>query len=65
MLCNRISAHVECEEKVVPVITVATATITNLLRQHQNSLLGKHEIKKLEKKSAILGTVNVLQKVLM
>jgi len=41
------------KKKVVPVIIVATATISNLLRQHQNNLLGKNEIKELKKNSHI------------
>ena len=37
------------KKKVALVIIVATATISNLLRQHQNNLIGKHEIKELKK----------------
>jgi hypothetical protein len=44
----------------MPVITWATVTISESLRQ----LPGKHEIKTLQKKKAILGTAHILQEVL-
>jgi hypothetical protein len=37
--------------KVIPVITVATITISKSLRQYLSSILGEHEIKELQKKN--------------
>jgi hypothetical protein len=49
---------------VVPVITVATATISKSLRQYLNKVPGKHQIKALHK-TAILGTAHIMREVLM
>ena len=38
------------KEKVITVITGATASISKLIRQYQSNLLGKHEIKELKNK---------------
>ena len=43
------------EATVIPVITGATGTISNSLRQYLINVPGKHEIKELKK--AILGTI--------
>jgi hypothetical protein len=40
----------ECETKVIPVITGATETISKSLKQYLSNIPGKHEIKKLQKK---------------
>jgi hypothetical protein len=50
--------------KVIPVITGATGTISKSLTQYLSNILGKHKIKELQT-TAILGTANILQKVLM
>ena len=42
----------------------ATGTISNSLRQYLSNILGKKEIKALQK-ATILGTAHILQKVLM
>jgi hypothetical protein len=47
----------ECETKVIPVITGATETNSKSLKQYLNNIPGKHEIKKLQK-TAILGTAH-------
>ena len=39
---NRNSAHVECESKVIPVITGATGTISESLRQYLRTIAGKN-----------------------
>jgi hypothetical protein len=53
--------------KVIPVINGATGTISKSLRQYPNNLLGKHEIKELQKKkkTAKLGTAHILWEVPM
>jgi hypothetical protein len=50
--------------KVMPVIIRVTETISKSLRQYLGKITGKHEIKK-KKKTAILVTAHILQKVLM
>jgi len=52
------------KEKVIPLITGVTGTISKSLRQYLNNITGMHENKELQKK-AILGTVHILWKVLM
>ena len=47
---NRNSAHVECETKVIPVVTGATGTISKPLRQYLINVPEKHEIKELQKR---------------
>jgi len=51
--------------KVIPVITGGTGTVSKSLRQYLSNMPGKHEIKELKKKKAILGTAHILQKVFM
>jgi len=50
--------------KVIPVIIGATGTISKLFRKYMSNIPGKHEVKELQK-TAILGTVHILRKVLM
>ena len=45
----------DVKAKVIPVITVATGTISTSLRQYCSNIPGKHKIKELQK-TAILGT---------
>jgi len=66
--CKDLSIEVEClwnvKTKVTPVITGATGTISKLYRKYLSNVLGKHEIKELQK-TALLGTAHILWKVLM
>jgi len=50
--------------KVIPVITGATGTISVSFSKYVSNILGKHEVKELQK-TAILGTAHILRKVLM
>jgi hypothetical protein len=50
--------------KVTPVIIGATGTISKSFRKYMSSIPGKHDIKELQK-TAVLGTVHILQNVLM
>jgi len=50
--------------KVRPVIIGATGTISKSFRKYMSNILGKHEVKELQK-TAILGTAHILRKVLM
>jgi len=57
-----LSTEVECVWNVktkVIVITGATGTISKLCRKNLSNILGKHEIKELQK-TALLGTAKVL-----
>jgi len=47
------------------VIIEATGTVAKSLRQYVSNIPGKHEIKEVQKNTAILGTAHILQKVLM
>ena len=49
--------------KVIPVIIGATGTISKLFRKNVSNIPGNHEVKQLQK-TAILGTANILRKVL-
>jgi hypothetical protein len=49
---------------VISVIIGATGTISKSFRKYLSHIPGKHEIKELQK-TAILGTANLLRKVLM
>jgi len=51
--------------KVIAVIVRATGTISKSLKQYLNNVPENHEIKELQKKTAILGTALILRKVLM
>jgi len=50
--------------KVIPVIIVATGTISNSFRKYVSNIPGNHEVKELQK-TAILGNAHLLGKVLM
>jgi len=50
--------------KVIPVIIGATGTILKSFRKYVSNIPGKYEVKELQK-TAILGTVHILRKVLM
>ena len=52
------------KEKVIPVITEATGTISESLIQYLSNVLGKHEIKELQK-TAVLNSTHKLREVLM
>jgi len=50
--------------KVIPVIIGETGSISKSFRKYVSNIPGKHEVKELQK-TAILGTVHILRKVLM
>jgi len=50
--------------KVIPVIIGATWTISKSFIKYHSNIMGKHEVKELQK-TAILGTAHILRKVLM
>ena len=50
--------------KVIPVMTGATGTISKSFRKYVSNIPRKHEVKELQK-TAILGTAQILRKVLM
>ena len=50
--------------KVIPAIIAATGTISKSFRKYVSNIPGKHELKKLQK-TAILGTAQILRKVMM
>jgi hypothetical protein len=49
--------------KVIPVIIGATGTISKSFRKYVSNIAGNHEVRELQK-TAILGTANILRKVL-
>ena len=49
--------------RAIPVIIGATGTISKSFRKYVNNIPGNHEVKEL-RKTAILGTAHILQKVL-
>jgi len=49
---------------VIPVIIGVTGTVAKSLRQYLNNILGKHEIKDMQKETAIFGTAHKLWEVL-
>jgi hypothetical protein len=49
--------------KVIPVLIGATGTISKSFRKYVSNIPGNHEVKELQK-TAILGTVHILRKVL-
>jgi len=51
--------------EVLPVIIGTTGTISVSLRQYLSNIPVKHKIKEIQKKTAILGTAQMLQKVLI
>jgi hypothetical protein len=50
--------------RVIPVIVGATGTISKSFRRYVSTIPGNHDFRELQK-TAILGTANVLRKVLM
>jgi len=50
--------------KAIPVIIGATGAISKLFREYVSNIPGKHEVKELQK-TAILGTADILRKVLI
>jgi hypothetical protein len=50
--------------RVIQVITGATGTISKSFRKYVRAIPENHEVKELQK-TAILGTANILRKVLM
>ena len=50
--------------KVIPVIIEATGTTSKSFRKYVSNITGNHEVKELQK-TAILGTVHMIRKVLM
>jgi hypothetical protein len=50
--------------RVIPVMIGTTETISRSFRKYVSSIPGNHEVKELQK-TAILGTVHILCKVLM
>ena len=62
---TRIQRMWNVKAKVIPVIIGATGNISISLRQYLNNVPGKHEIKELQKKTALLGTAHVLRKMRM
>ena len=63
-LTTEIQRMLNVKTKVIPVIIVATGTISKLFRKYLSKIPGKHEVKELQK-TAILGTAHILRKVLM
>ena len=49
--------------KVIPVIIGATGTISKSFRKYVSNILGKHQVKELQK-TAIMGTAHILRKVI-
>jgi hypothetical protein len=49
--------------RVIPVIIGATGTISKSFRKYVSTIPGNHEVRELQK-TAILGTVHILRKVL-
>jgi hypothetical protein len=52
------------EAKLIPVKITATGAISQSFSQYLSNIPGKREIKELQK-TAILGTVHILRKVVM
>jgi len=50
--------------KVISAIIGATGTTSKSFRKYVSNILGKHEVKELQK-TAILGAAHILRKVLM
>jgi hypothetical protein len=50
--------------EVIPVIIGTTGTISKVFRKYVSNIPGHHEVKELQK-TAILGTVHILRKMLM
>jgi hypothetical protein len=68
LICKDLTIEIELmwivKQKVIQVITEAAGTISESFRHYRRNILGKHDIKELQK-TAILGTAHILRKVLM
>ena len=68
MKCKDLAIEIQCmwnvKTNVVPVITGATGTISKSFRKYLSNVPGIREVKELLK-TAILGTAQILRKVLM
>jgi hypothetical protein len=51
------------KSRVIPVITGATGTISKSFRKYVSNITGNHAVRELQK-TAVLGTANILRKVL-
>jgi len=63
-LTIEIQSMCNVKTKVIPIIIGVTGTISKSFRKYVSNIPGKHEVKELQK-TAILGTVHILRKVLM
>ena len=61
---NEIQRMWNVKAKVIPVIRGATGTFSKSPRLYLSNILGKYEIKELQK-TATLGTADILREVLM
>jgi len=63
-----LSVEIQClwnvKTKVIPVIIVATGTISKSFRKYVSNIPGKHEVKELQK-TAMLDTAHILRKLRM
>jgi len=53
------------KSKLIPVIIGAIGTFSKSLLQYLSNIPGKHEIKEIQKRTAILVAAHILQKVIM
>ena len=53
------------KSKVIPVIIGATGTLSVSLLQYPSNIPGKHEIKEIQKRTAMLVAAHILRKVIM
>jgi hypothetical protein len=53
----------DVKTEVIPVIIGATGTIPKSFRKYVSNIPGNHEVKELQK-TAVMGTVHILRKVL-
>ena len=63
-LAIEIQRMLNVKTKVIPAIIGANGTISKLFRKYVSKIPGTHEVKEI-RKTAILGTAHILQKVLM
>jgi hypothetical protein len=64
-LVIEIQRMLNVKAKVISVIIGTTGTISESLRHYLSNMPGTYEMKKLQKKTAILGTAHVVGNVLM
>ena len=53
------------KSKVIPIIIWATGTLSKSLLQYLSNIPGKHKIKDIQKRTAILVTAHILRKMIM